>query len=99
MAIKTEQELIERVYNLIPQEQETDDSRWVDDVVDRILALVKEAGYVKLADDQSLPRNPYPVDDNSFDGRIGYGEGQQDMLKVVDGKAWRKVIMEVKDGS
>jgi len=25
----------------------------------RILAIIKEAGYVKLSDDQSLPENPY----------------------------------------
>jgi len=29
-------------------------------IIDRILALIKEAGYVKLAKDQSLPENPYP---------------------------------------
>jgi len=26
----------------------------------QILVLIKQAGYVKLADDQSLPPNPYP---------------------------------------
>jgi len=31
-----------------------------EDATDQILALIKEAGYVKLADDQSLPENPYP---------------------------------------
>jgi len=29
-------------------------------IADKILALIKEAGYVKLADNQSLPDNPYP---------------------------------------
>ncbi len=29
-------------------------------LVYQILKLIREAGYVKLSDDQSLPKNPYP---------------------------------------
>jgi len=51
-------------------------------------------GYVKLADDQSLPVNPYhPLPgskdfDERFAREIGYGESQQDMLE----QGWKKVV-------
>jgi len=49
--------------------------------VSHILTLIKEAGYVKLADDQSLPEKPFYPDKSI------YCETQQDMLKA----GWRKV--------
>ena len=42
-----------------------------------ILALIKEAGYVKLADDQDLPQNP--MSQNITLGRL-YQRAQQEML-------------------
>ena len=53
-------------------------------------------GYVKLANDQSLPVNPYVVLNFSgeglaeFAGNCGYTEGQEDMLKAN----FRKVELE-----
>lgn len=43
---------------------------------DQILALIKDAGYVKLAGNQSLPHIPY-----TGLARQKYHEAQQDMLK------------------
>ena len=60
---------------------------------DIALALVKEAGYVKLDKDQSLPKIPYDLSDE-YCSYYGYSGGQQDMLKAT----WRKVKLEVKDG-
>lgn len=72
--------------------------------VDQILTLIKEAGYVKLADDQSLPENPKAntklgnIDYHYIRGKLYYRafdnihtvykQAQQDMLK----QGWRKVI-------
>ncbi len=70
-----------------------------------ILAVIKETGYVKLADDQSLPDKQFikfkaipeltmPVQKELADTAIMvYEQSQQDMLKA----GWRK--MEVKDGN
>jgi len=60
---------------------------------DQILAFIKKAGYVRLADDQSLPENPYAKGNvRSVGGTmvIGYDpisggvyqEAQDDMLKA-----------------
>ncbi len=73
---------------------------WKD--LDRFLLLAedwaKANGYVELADDQSLPTNPYKVVYTQDQlSNYAYAYAQQDMLKVVEGKTWRKV--EVKDGS
>ena len=57
-----------------------------------ILALIKEAGYVRLSKDQSLPKPPVFYDDwGGESGLEAYGQAQQDMLKVKEGKAFRKV--------
>jgi len=47
-------------------------------LLDQILAIIKQAGYVKLADDQSLPciTHRYGSEFGS-----GYAEAQEDMLK------------------
>lgn len=62
-------------------------------LVAQALALINwwaEAnGYRKLADDQSLPIDPYDLEWGV------YRDSQRDMLRVVDGKAFRKV--EVKE--
>lgn len=81
------------------------------EIADQILALIKKEGwipaeatkYVKLAEDQSLPiyRNPNymilgDVERRAWDIKVTEWEGvQQDMLKVVDGKAFRKVELGV----
>ena len=49
----------------------------------QILTLVKEAGYVKLADDQSLP------DGGFYETTAGYSEAVRIMLKA----GWRKINM------
>lgn len=36
-----------------------DTCKFTKDKADQILALIKQANYVRLADDQSLPENPY----------------------------------------
>ena len=61
----------------------------------------KYAGYVKLCDDQSLPPIPLPVNADAIHEspkfRDVYRWAQQDMLKTVDGKAFRRVELEVKE--
>lgn len=63
-----------------------------------ILALIREAGYVKLAEDQSLPINPNKEEREAKEQslhqdieadlpEVEYWQGQQDMLKA----GWRKV--------
>lgn len=52
------------------------------DATDRILVLIREAGYVKEAKDQSLPEIPMSLRD--YDG---YERCKQDMLDA----GWRKV--------
>ncbi len=64
------------------------------ELVAQILTLIKEAGYVKLADDQTLPE--IPVNFYDYQDVADYRAGQYFMLKVVDGKVWRKVELEVK---
>lgn len=57
----------------------------------------KYVRYVKLADDQNLPNIPsYDSKGNRIRLPSQWVEAQQEMLKVVDGKAWRKV--KIKDG-
>ena len=49
---------------------------------DQVLALIEEAGYVRLADDQSLPQNNY----------WGYGSGIYHTAQVEMYECnWRKV--------
>jgi hypothetical protein len=68
---------------------------------DRIIKLIqqyfdeiaKEKGYVKLAENQELPDNPYSVFDHDFECRVGYYEGQQDMLKA----GFRKIDSKEKE--
>ena len=55
------------------------------DLAGGILGLIKEAGYVKLADDQNLPVIPRGSYSNA-----DYLRGQSDMLKA----GWRKVELE-----
>lgn len=45
-------------------------------------------GCVKLADDQSIPSNPYM---NGTSTELGWQQGVDDMLTVRDGTVWRKV--------
>jgi len=47
-------------------------------LVYQILKIIKEAGYVQLADDQSLPELPAPL---NLDYREGYLKAQEDILK------------------
>ena len=51
-----------------------------DSKTDQILALIKQAGYVQLAEDQSLPQNPFR--DISFQQAVGWDVGKMDMLKA-----------------
>lgn len=62
------------------------------ELADQILALIEEAGYVQLAEDQSLPENPY-MDGTSTE--LGWQQGIEDMLTIQNGTVWRKVV-EVK---
>ncbi len=61
---------------------------------DQILSLIKEAGYIRLADDQSLPALVVKDAEGSPDGLDEFARGQdyaqQDMLALV----WRKVELE-----
>jgi len=45
----------------------------------KILALIREAGYAKLSDDQSLPELPPPV---NLDYREGYLKSHEDKLQA-----------------
>ncbi len=56
---------------------------------DQILALIKEAGYVQLAEVQTLPTNDW----GDTELNRGWHIAQKEMFKA----GWRKV--EVKDGS
>ena len=57
----------------------------------RILALIEETGYVKLAADQSLPQQSYASQAHiGSHSSQGYVDSQQDMLKAE----WRKVELE-----
>lgn len=53
-----------------------------------IFALIEEANYVKLADDQSLPRNPNV--NGSSQLFMEYDKARDDMLNAV----FRKVILK-----
>jgi len=67
---------------------------WIEHaLIDPILALIKEEGYVKLSDDQTLPENPKArarlgsVDYHEYNGSFVntytvYKQAQQDMLKA-----------------
>ena len=58
--------------------------------VAQILALIREAGYVKLAKDQHLPQAPVTLIDKMVKQRLTrspYSLAQQDMLKA----GWRKI--------
>ena len=59
------------------------------DWVTPLFALAKEVGWVRLAEDQNLPHNPFDARKNyeESERRNAYNEGQQDMLK----EGWRKV--------
>ena len=62
------------------------------DKADQILSLIKEAGYVRLAD-QSLPPMPKFYDDwGGESAKAGYLQAQADMLK----QGWCKVELEEK---
>ena len=61
----------------------------VADILQRLVEALKEAGYVQLAEDQSLPTNPV-LRNTSYEWRTGYYRAQQDMLET----GWRKVKLE-----
>lgn len=95
-------ELREKIARLLfTLETQGDALRFEDDFVKKLyldkanlfLDLIKGAGYVKLAESQMLPN--YVTFD--FQDRKKVDRVQQDMLKIVDGKAFRRVILEVKD--
>ena len=50
-------------------------------LTDQILTLIKEAGYVKLADNQELPENPYCYEDECSK-HTGYSWAEQRMLEA-----------------
>lgn len=71
-----------------------------DELAHQVLARIKEAGYVQLAEDQTLPENPHRksveeerISDGKWSKRISESnivvcdDAQQDMLKA----GWRKV--------
>ena len=70
----TEQELREKIADRIREGGNLSafDVAWF------ILELIKQANYVRLAGDQSLPNGPGANDDYA----LGFNEGQQDMLKA-----------------
>ena len=83
----TEQELVKKIAQLIDKRcSETEEfytgNSWIlrykltsEELADQILALIKEAGYVKLVKDQSMPE------------LAGYKVAQEELLKA----GWRKV--------
>lgn len=49
----------------------------------KILNLIKQANYVQLAPDQSLPEQPFPLDGvNNACRCMGYATAQDDMLNA-----------------
>ncbi len=58
-------------------------------VIESLSELAKEAGFVKLAKDQTLPPFAY----FSKEDFIAKQTIQQDFLRVKDGTIWRKVIL------
>ena len=50
-------------------------------LTNQILTLIKEAGYVKLADNQELPENPYSFEDEGREYE-GYTWAEQRMLEA-----------------
>jgi hypothetical protein len=72
----TDQELREQIKNLIHS------SHWVktdEQVADQILALIKEAGYVKLSKVQSLPKDEHWHD---YHAHCVYQDAQKEMLNA-----------------
>lgn len=74
-------------YELCPHEDK-DICMWQLEQADQILTIIKEDGYVKKAEDQSLPENPWGrgvhLDADVYDGlyKKRYSEAQQDMLNT-----------------
>lgn len=57
--------------------------RWISNSeAEKLIGSVKQAHYVRLADAQSLPGNPYLGGHKAweYDGYLGYKAGQQDMV-------------------
>lgn len=84
----TEQELREKLFKEIPQYIRAGGS-WaisMNKLIDNTLNAFKEAGYVKLAEDQSLPSVRNAVNKSYND----YMLGQEDMLKA----GWQKVEVD-----
>lgn len=88
----TDEELREKIQEILRDKTLTQYEK-----ADQILTLIKQANYVRLDPDQSLPENPYhPNPLREYDhqitdaGMIGYGEAQQDMLKA----GFRKIEQE-----
>ncbi len=55
---------------------------WFYNDADSILSVIDEVGYVKLAEDQKVPVNPYPnqtIDKEVEAGRVAYYEAQHDL--------------------
>lgn len=108
----TEDELVEKVARQIWMDDSGSDAGWPAGsglrkdgvcwhIATQIHAIYKEAGYARLAEDQSLPDLP-PLGTRHDDPRYLDSwlrdmaeKTQRDMLKA----GWRKVILEVKDGS
>lgn len=59
------------------------------ETADQILALVKESGYVKLAENQELPENPFSCKAENFSlvRHNAYEDGQATMVN----SGWRKL--------
>ncbi len=58
-------------------------------VAENLLTLIEQAGYVRLADDQTLPGNPYiPSTEYNCVSRATWDETAEKMFK----SGWRKVI-------
>ena len=68
-----------------------------DECATKTVALIKEAGWVKLSSDQSLPnldpifRDTHPKDYEAI--KYGYSEAQDDMLYA----GFRKVVIDGQD--
>ncbi len=75
----TEEELREKIRTILYRSNK-------EDATDQILALIKQAGYIKLADDQSLPEPDIEKSNLSRFGKnwytTGYMECRGEMLKA-----------------
>lgn len=100
----TEQELIEKIADTYRSFSFWQDKRSrsvgefeakFDGCANQVLPFIKEAGYVRLSEDQSLPERSNQVLNACGQYLWGYSDGQSVLLKA----GWRKVELEGEGGS